>query len=495
MPDAFSTNTGATGHATGATGAKRSPAVVAPEKVPSVNPTVPCQECACDVKTDQVLFEEVHGHKFCYCASASFVTRRKRCLGPLPTDKRPACSECVCAADEQPFGQVHTFKTFGGSNACLCAGKAAVGRSRLCTGELPTQFESMLDCSLAKCSGGDKQRVVFQALGDTTRFYCADTATGNPVTAPARCKGYVNAKKLCSACRCNAQGRAPELVFERLNGNSICYCKGEEGKTISEVCAGPLPSAGKAAARAGTKAGVARTGGNHMLATMLGDPRHARDQKHLSMESKSALQRLRQALTTLVTGNASFQEMLSVIKSLSHQVKADKNSADLIHAIDAKGCGHSIAEYSNEVKQALERRQQCVAEVKARGAEATAVQREFIKLVDSTKFGLQAVKGIKRKMGILGKIEQAEREQDLASRRSDKVLKETLRALGGKVEEGLKKSDPSADDEAAAFLEKESDSDILKRQESKTVDNRASNAMARRLARRMGTWAFRRELS
>ena len=80
-----------------------------------------------------------------------------------------------------------------------------------------------------------------------------------------------------------------------------------------------------------------------------------------------------------------------------------------------------VAEYSNEIKQALERRQQCVAEVKARGAEATAVQREFIKLVDSTKFGLQAVKGIKRKMGILGKIEQAEREQDLASRRSDKV--------------------------------------------------------------------------
>ena len=186
-------------------------------------------------------------------------------------------------------------------------------------GELPTQFEA---CWTARwpCDNGNgekQQRVVYQALGDTTRFYCADKATGNPITAPARCKGFVNAKKLCSACRCNAQGRAPELVFERLNGNSICYCKGEEGKTISEVCAGPLPSAGKAAARAGTKAGVARTGGNHMLATMLGDPRHARDQKHLSMESKSALQRLRQALTTLVTGNASFQEMLSVIKSLS----------------------------------------------------------------------------------------------------------------------------------------------------------------------------------
>ena len=87
-------------------------------------------------------------------------------------------------------------------------------------------------------------------------------------------------------------------------------------------------------------------------------------------------------------------------------------------------------------------------------------------------------------MGILGKIEQAEREQELASKRSDKVLKETLNALGGKVEEGLKKSDPSADDGEAAFLEKESDSDILKRQESRTVDNRATNAVARRRARR-----------
>ena len=87
-------------------------------------------------------------------------------------------------------------------------------------------------------------------------------------------------------------------------------------------------------------------------------------------------------------------------------------------------------------------------------------------------------------MGILGKIEQAEREQELASKRSDKVLKETLSALGGKVEEGLKKSDPSADDGEAAFLEKESESDILKRQESMTVDNRATSAAARRRARR-----------
>ena len=46
-------------------------------------------------------------------------------------------------------------------------------------------------------------------------------------------------------------------------------------------------------------------------------------------------------------------EMLNVMKSLSHRVKADKNSADLIHSLDAKGCGHSIAEYSAEVKQAL----------------------------------------------------------------------------------------------------------------------------------------------
>ena len=122
--------------------------------------------------------------------------------------------------------------------------------------------------------------------------------------------------------------------------------------------------------------------------------------------------------------------MLSVIKSLAHQVKADKNSADLIHAIDAKGCGHSIAEYSSEVKQALERREQCVAEVKARETEAKDVQREFITLVDSTKFGLQSVKGIKRKMGILGKIERAEREQELAkemeniAKEKEKVLEE-----------------------------------------------------------------------
>ena len=51
----------------------------------------------------------------------------------------------------------------------------------------------------------------------------------------------------------------------------------------------------------------------------------------------------------LIDNNASFQEMLNVMKSLSHQVKADKNSADLIHSLDAKGCGHSIAEYSAEV--------------------------------------------------------------------------------------------------------------------------------------------------
>ena len=105
-------STGATGPATGPATARatghaaggRRRRIPAPETVPAVDPTVACEECACDVKTDQVLFEEVRGHKFCYCASASFVTKRRRCIGPLPTDKKPACRG-VCAADEQPLGR------------------------------------------------------------------------------------------------------------------------------------------------------------------------------------------------------------------------------------------------------------------------------------------------------------------------------------------------------------------------------------------------------
>ena len=147
------------------------------------------------------------------------------------------------------MGRCTRSRRLAGRTLASARARRRSGAAGCARGSCRRSLESMLDCSLAKCANGNgekQQRVVFQALGDTTRFYCADKATGNPITTPARCKGFVNAKKLCSACRCNAQGRAPELVFERLNGNSICYCKGEEGKTISEVCAGPLPSAGKA---------------------------------------------------------------------------------------------------------------------------------------------------------------------------------------------------------------------------------------------------------
>merc|ERR1711871_1742509 len=127
-----------------------------------------------------------------------------------------------------------------------------------------------------------------------------------------------------------------------------------------------------------------------------------------SMDSKSATQRLKQALNILINNNASFQEMLSVIKSLSHQVKADKNSADLMHSLDAKGCGHSIAEYSAEVKKALSRRQQCVAAVKEREMESNLAKKEFIKLVDLDKFGKKSIVDIKKKISLLNNIEQAE---------------------------------------------------------------------------------------
>ena len=118
-----------------------------------MTPTTTCDECKCDKETDQVQYEEVHGHKYCYCTSANFITKRRRCLGPIPRNRPTACEACVCAAEEQPFGQVHTFKTFGGTNACLCAGKVSVGRSKICSGELPTAYEKTMDCSLAKCSG------------------------------------------------------------------------------------------------------------------------------------------------------------------------------------------------------------------------------------------------------------------------------------------------------------------------------------------------------
>ena len=233
----------------------------------------------------------------------------------------------------------------------------------------------MLDCSLAKCGGGDKQRVVFQALGDTTRFYCADTATGNPVTAPAGAR-VSSTPRNYAQCRCNAQGRAPELVFERLNGNSICYCKGEEGKTISEVCAGPLPSAGESRGkggyqgRRGEDGRKPHAGHDAWRPRARAGPKAPVDGEQIGAAAPSPGAHHPRRGQCVLQGNA-----LGHQGAYRTQVKADKNSADLIHAIDAKGCGHSIAEYSNEVKQALERRQQCVAEVKAREVKATAVQR------------------------------------------------------------------------------------------------------------------------
>jgi hypothetical protein len=466
----------------------------------TLTPTTTCDECKCDKETDQVQYEEVHGHKYCYCTSANFITKRRRCLGPLPTNRPTACEACVCAADEQPFGQVHTFKTFGGTNACLCAGKVSVGRSKICSGELPTAYEKTMDCSLAKCSGDPGQRIVYQALGDVNRYYCMDVRTNNPITEPKHCKGFINAKKLCTTCTCNPNGRAPELVYERMNGNNICYCKGADGNTISEVCHGPLPNGNVAPSNI-----APRTESNHLMATMYGNKKYVHYQKHLSMESKSAIQRLRQALNILIDNNASFQEMLNVMKSLSHQVKADKNSADLIHSLDAKGCGHSIAEYSAEVKQALERKQQCIAAVKEREVESNSAKKEFIKLVDMDKFGKGKIADIKRREKALSKIEQAEMASEFATKASEKIYKTTMNALMGNVQEGLKNSDPSIDEdlktkpkssttiatkvvqqEPSSFLEKKEnivESDILIKQESQTVD-KVLNSIAKRKKRR-----------
>merc|ERR1711871_1395506 len=83
-----------------------------------------------------------------------------------------------------------------------------------------------------------------------TKFYCTKTVmvAGSSKTKvvvtkePQRCTGYINARKLCTSCKCNANGASPSLVFERMHGEqNVCYCKGEERTTIPEPCAGPLP--------------------------------------------------------------------------------------------------------------------------------------------------------------------------------------------------------------------------------------------------------------
>ena len=93
-----------------------------------------------------------------------------------------------------------------------------------------------------------------------------DVRTNSPITEPKHCKGFINAKKLCTTCTCNPNGRAPELVYERMNGNNICYCKGADGNTISEVCHGPLPNGNVAPSNI-----APRTETNHLMATMFGN--------------------------------------------------------------------------------------------------------------------------------------------------------------------------------------------------------------------------------
>jgi hypothetical protein len=125
--------------------------------------------------------------------------------------------------------------------------------------------------------------------------------------------------------------------------------------------------------------------------------------------------------------------------------------------------------------------------------------------VDMDKFGKGKIADIKRREKVLSKIEQAEMASEFATKASEKIYKTTMNALMGNVQEGLKNSDPSIDEdlktkpkssttiatkvvqqEPSSFLEKKEnivESDILIKQESQTVD-KVLNSIAKRKKRR-----------
>ena len=99
----------------------------------------------------------------------------------------------------------------------------------------------------------------------------------------------------------------------------------------------------------------------------------------------------------------------SSTKSLnsSEQVKVDKNSADLVHSMDTRGCAHSAGEYSKEVASALTSRNRYKQEVQERKKELEQANKRVTAWAKETKYAKETLEDLKKRSSNLKSLEKA----------------------------------------------------------------------------------------
>jgi hypothetical protein len=206
--------------------------------------------------------------------------------------------------------------------------------------------------------------------------------------------------------------------------NNVCYCKGEERTTVPEPCAGPLP-------RDTDLDGEKPTSSVY---------RHW--QAHTNLHGATSTERLKEALGVLLANNATFQEMENVIGGLSSQVKVDKNSADLIHSMDARGCAHSIGEYSQEVSSALSSRNQYKQQVQDREKDLDQANKRMSAWAKENKYAKDTLKDLNTRAATLKSLEAVEKATADAHVGLKRALGNTMAILDDGLQKALLKSDP-----------------------------------------------------